>query len=205
MFALVRAAGGGRGSALGAAALMAADNLMLVHGRIGTLDIYAIAAMVWAAAMYLRGRPVVAGVIVGVGACAKLVAPYVLLVFACSKRCGGSATGRARGRRCRGWGGASVAAAGCVHRRCSRSSTGSRRRTTPPTGKLVVGGPVRRTLAHPQPTPPRQTSPHGPTGIASYPWDWLVDFKPIMYLRDQPCSPDRAARPDPPRGPLPRA
>ena len=41
MFALVRAAGGGRWSALGAAALMACDNLLLVHGRIGTLDIYA--------------------------------------------------------------------------------------------------------------------------------------------------------------------
>ena len=57
MFALVRAAGGGRWTALGAAALMAADNLLLVHSRIGTLDIYATAAMIWGAALYLRGRP----------------------------------------------------------------------------------------------------------------------------------------------------
>ena len=27
-----------------------------------------------------------------------------------------------------------------------------------------------------------QTSPHGPTGIASYPWAWLIDLKPILYL-----------------------
>ena len=60
---------------------MAADNLLLVHGRIGTLDIYAVAAMIWAAALYLRGRPVLAGVVIGVGACVKEVAPYVLLVL----------------------------------------------------------------------------------------------------------------------------
>src|SRR6267154_5417480 len=45
MFALVRTAGGGPWTALGAAGLMAADNLLIVHGRIGTLDIYALAPM----------------------------------------------------------------------------------------------------------------------------------------------------------------
>src|SRR5581483_812762 len=40
MFALVRAAGGGPWLGLGAAALMATDNLLIVHGRIGTLDIH---------------------------------------------------------------------------------------------------------------------------------------------------------------------
>ena len=33
---------------------MAADNLLLVAGRIGTLDIYAVAAMIWAVAFYLE-------------------------------------------------------------------------------------------------------------------------------------------------------
>lgn len=61
MFALVRAAGGSDGEAAVAAALMAADNLMIVHGRIGTLDAPALAAMVWSVALYLRGRPVVGG------------------------------------------------------------------------------------------------------------------------------------------------
>ena len=57
MFALVRWAGGGRWLALGAATLMAADNLMIVQGRIGTLEIYVVAAMVWSVALYLRGSP----------------------------------------------------------------------------------------------------------------------------------------------------
>ena len=81
MFVLVRAAGGGPWVALGAAALMAADNLLLVHGRIGTLDVPVLATMIWAAALYLRGHPLAAGVLIGVGACIKLVAPYVLLVL----------------------------------------------------------------------------------------------------------------------------
>ena len=34
-----------------------------------------------------------------------------------------------------------------------------------------------------------QTSPHGPTGIASYPWEWLVDYKPIVYLNINPARP----------------
>ena len=79
MFALVRSAGGGPWVAVGAAALMAADNLLLVHSRIATLDIYAVTAMIWAAVLYLRGRPLLAGAVIGVGACAKEVAPYVLL------------------------------------------------------------------------------------------------------------------------------
>src|SRR5947209_7058877 len=81
MYAIARSAGAGRWLALGAAALMATDNLLLVHGRIGTLDVYVLAAMLWAAVLYLRGRPLLAGTVVGVGACFKLVAPYLLLAL----------------------------------------------------------------------------------------------------------------------------
>jgi hypothetical protein len=35
----------------------------------------------------------------------------------------------------------------------------------------------------------RQTSPHGPKGIASYPWQWLGDYKPITYLFINPGHP----------------
>ena len=79
MYFLVRSAGGGPWPALGAATLMAVDNLALVHSRIGTLDIYAVTAMIFGAALYLRRRPLLAGVVIGVGACTKFVAPYVLL------------------------------------------------------------------------------------------------------------------------------
>jgi hypothetical protein len=34
-----------------------------------------------------------------------------------------------------------------------------------------------------------QTSRHGPKGIASYPWQWLVDYKPIVYLNIVPDQP----------------
>jgi 4-amino-4-deoxy-L-arabinose transferase-like glycosyltransferase len=98
MFALVRAAGGGRWPALAASALMASDNRLLVHGRIGTLDIYVLAAMLWGVALYLRGRPLWAGVVLGVGSCVKLVAPYALVVVAlltlgAGSRLAGPATG----------------------------------------------------------------------------------------------------------------
>src|SRR5207302_10535621 len=65
-----------------AAALMALDNLQLVHGRIATLDVYALAAMIWGAALYLRERPLLAGVVIGLGAGAKEMAPYALVALA---------------------------------------------------------------------------------------------------------------------------
>ena len=88
MFALVRAAGAGDWLALGAAALMAADNLLLVHGRIGTLDIYALTAMIWGVALYLRGRPLVGGRRArGRRLPASSVAPYALLVLLAVRSC----------------------------------------------------------------------------------------------------------------------
>ncbi len=78
MYVLVRSAGGGRWSSLGAATLMATDNLLLVHGRIFTLDIYVLAMMIWGVAFYLRGRPVLSGITLAIGFCFKLVGPYAL-------------------------------------------------------------------------------------------------------------------------------
>jgi hypothetical protein len=34
-----------------------------------------------------------------------------------------------------------------------------------------------------------ETSPGGPQGIASYPWAWLIDLKPILYLNINPKRP----------------
>src|SRR5947209_1792434 len=72
MYMLVRAARGSPWMAVGAAGVMALDNLMLVHGRIATLDIYMVSLMILAAAFYVRGRPLIAGVILGIAACMKL-------------------------------------------------------------------------------------------------------------------------------------
>lgn len=187
MFALVRAAGGGRWLALAAAGLMAADNLMIVHGRIGTLDIYALAAMVWAAALYIRGSPLLAGLIVGVGICTKFVAAYVLIVLVLYE-----------------------AALWLRHRdrplpRVSRLLTCSVVATGVFIGLLaaldhvaapydaithrLVGGGVFGEISHIINFAAGETSPNGPAGIASYPWGWLVDYKPIIYLNINPAQP----------------
>jgi hypothetical protein len=81
LYALVRACGGGPWLAVGASAVMALDNLMLVHGRIGTLDIYAVAMMLVSATLYMRRRPLLAGLALGVAACMKEVALSLALVF----------------------------------------------------------------------------------------------------------------------------
>jgi predicted membrane-bound dolichyl-phosphate-mannose-protein mannosyltransferase len=187
MFFLVRAAGGGAWLGLGAAALMAADNLLLVHGRIGTLDISAVAAMIWGAALYLRGRPILAGVVIGIGACAKEVTPYVLLVLVVLELL------RWWPARSEGWRRARRLAS------CAAVAAGTflvvlfllgliTPAYSPQTGKLVPNGPFGE-IAHILTYAEHQTSPHGPQGIASYPWDWLVDVKPITYLQINPSHP----------------
>jgi predicted membrane-bound dolichyl-phosphate-mannose-protein mannosyltransferase len=187
MFFLVRAAGGGAWLGLGAAALMAADNLLLVHGRIGTLDISAVAAMIWGAALYLRGRPILAGVVIGVGACAKEVTPYVLLVLVVLELM------RWWPARSEGWRRvgrvASCAAAAAATFLVVLFLLGRIAPDySPQTGKLVPNGPFGE-AAHILTYAEHQTSPHGPQGIASYPWDWLVDYKPITYLQINPARP----------------
>ncbi len=81
LYALVRAAGGSQWLAVGASTIMSLDNLLLVHGRIGTLDIYAVAMMLVAGTLYLRRWPLAAGVALGVAACMKEVALYLLIVI----------------------------------------------------------------------------------------------------------------------------
>ena len=188
MFALVRSAGGGPWVALGAAALMAADNLMIVHGRIGTLDIYALAAMVWGVALYLRNHPVIAGVVLGVGACMKLFAAYVLLVLVILEALRWLGSRQAVARRLARL--VEVTAAGVVSffgllailDRIARPYNYA-------LGKPVGAGPFAH-LGHMLSYAASQTSPHGPRGIASYPFEWLVDYKPIVYLNVNPAKPD---------------
>jgi 4-amino-4-deoxy-L-arabinose transferase-like glycosyltransferase len=202
MFALVLAAGGGRWLALGAAALMASDNLLLVHGRIGTLDVPAVAAMVWAAALYLRRRPVWAGVVLGVGACAKEVAPLLLLALAALELLRWLREPRGR-RQAPPTGPISDVVRRVAHLALCTLATAATflillqvmgqiaAPYSPQTGKLVPNGAfghVGRILSYGA----GQTSPGGPRGIASYPWDWLFDYKPITYLQINPGRPTAA-------------
>jgi dolichyl-phosphate-mannose-protein mannosyltransferase len=182
MYALARAAGADAWVAVGAGALMALDNLQLVHARIATLDVYALAAMVWGAALYLRRRPVLAGVVIGVGACAKEVAPYALVALALLEVL----------RWMLGRGRQGVAAPVMRVVACVVAAAGTfvgllavlDRIATPyadASREAITGGAFSH-IGHILSYGAAETSPHGPTGIASYPWEWLGDYKPISYL-----------------------
>ena len=51
-------------------------------------------------------------------------------------------------------------------------------------GKLVPHGPFGE-VAHILSYGANQTSPHGPQGIASYPWAWLVDRCSARRVREE--------------------
>lgn len=187
MFALTRAAGGGPWVAFAAAALMAFDNLMIVHGRIGTLDIYSLSAMLWAATAYLRGRPLLAGVLVGVGICTKFVAADLLIVLAIyealrwARRRERSVLHLAR--VCTATGAAAAVCIGLL------ALLGRFAAPYSDTTHQLIGGGVFAEIRHIISYAASQTSPRGPAGIASYPWGWLVDYKPIVYLNINPARP----------------
>ncbi len=78
---VARAAGASAWVSLGAASLMAADNLFLVHARIATIDIFAVGMMLIGVGFYLSKRPVLAGIAIGIGGCIKLTALWAVLVI----------------------------------------------------------------------------------------------------------------------------
>ena len=189
MFVLVRSAGGGPWPALGAAALMACDNLLLVHSRIGTLDVYALAPMIFGVALYLRGRPLLAGLLVAIGMSAKEVAVYALVVFAvleCLRLLRETRATQLKVGAVRF--GTSVAATAVALFALLSLLEQLAPPYDPVAGRRVGGGALGQ-MRHMLSYAAHQTSPHGPQGIASYPWQWLVDYKPITYLNINPAHP----------------
>jgi hypothetical protein len=143
--------------------------------------------MVWGAALYLRRRPLLAGVVLGVGACMKLVAVYVLFVIVVLEVLRWLDSRDAALRRVSRLGQTVVASAVsffgvlAVLDRIARPYDDT-------AGKLIAGGPFAH-LGHMLSYAAGQTSPNGPRGIASYPLGWLVDYKPIVYLNINPARP----------------
>ena len=186
---------------------MGADNLLLVAGRIGTLDIYAVAAMVWAVALYVRRRPLAAAVVLGIGAACKEVA-VVRAARRAAVRVLHGAPARRPSRAGAGADRGASGGAGGRHGRGVRRSAGAdgrdRAAVRPRHGALVPGGALGH-LGHIISYAADLTSPHGPQGIASYPWEWLVDYKPIVYLSIAPGASGAGVRPRPPRVAVPRA
>ncbi len=201
MYALVRSSGGGRWTAVGAAALMACDNLLLVHGRIGTLDIYAVAMMIWGVALYMRGSPYLAAIALAIADCLKEVSPYALLVIGLVEvarvtiaRRGVGGVGGLELPRSWGWRPALVRLLIVVVGSVLLFIVGlwiMGLIATPyadSEGRLLTQGPLQH-LWHMITYASALTSPNGPQGIASYPWQWLIDLKPITYLRINPSLP----------------
>jgi predicted membrane-bound dolichyl-phosphate-mannose-protein mannosyltransferase len=176
---------------------MACDNLLLVHGRIATLDIYTVAMMIWGMALYLRGQPLLAGVTLGIAAAFKLVAPYLWLSLVVLEAARCLCTWRRRGYPS-SWGLWPAAKRLVI---CTLGGFGTfigllalmDGIATPyadAEGKLITGGPFAH-LSHMISYAAQQTSPNGPSGIASYPWQWLLDLQPITYLRINPSLPEQ--------------
>ena len=81
LYTLVTGLGGSGWLAVGATAVMATDNLLLVHGRIATLDIFGVAMMLISANFYVRDKPLLAGVALGIGGCMKETSLYLAAVY----------------------------------------------------------------------------------------------------------------------------
>lgn len=189
LYALVRACGGGPWLAVGASAVMALDNLMLVHGRIGTLDIYAVAMMLVSATFYMRRQPLLAGLALGVAACMKEVALSLLLVFALMEALQIARVWLrehaalrqqliARGRQL----GLFVLAGALATLGLLWLLDVLVPAYDPGTHTLYAGNPFAH-LAHMYEYAQLLKSKPGETGIASDPLAWLLNEKPINYAR----------------------
>jgi predicted membrane-bound dolichyl-phosphate-mannose-protein mannosyltransferase len=188
MYLLVRAARGSPWLAVGTAAVMALDNLALMHGRIATLDIYVLALVLISATLYMRGWMIPAGVALGVAGCMKLVGLAVVPAFVLLELMRAS---WARGTLFGVW--------GALRRRALRlalmlvSAVGTlllgvwlldllMAAYDPGTHVTYAGSPfthIHHMLSY---AAALKATPHA-TGISSTPWEWLVDQKPISYAR----------------------
>lgn len=147
LYMLVQAAGGSAWLALGAVAVMSLDNLLLVHGRIATLDIYAVAMMLVAAALYMRRHPLLAGIALGIGGCMKEVALYLVFVMILLEALRYTRVGW-------NWWAA---------RRHARLLADATDAQVPPTAISPVGAPPLPSTTSPVGAPPSQSNPPSPT------------------------------------------
>ncbi len=188
LYALVRGAGSSPWFAVGACGVMALDNLMLIHGRIATLDVYYVAMTLVAAAFYIRGRPLLSGVSLGIASCMKLSALGAIPAFLVLEL---FVVLWARGRSPGVWATARRRALSLIELVALTGIT------------LLLGVWLMDVLVPAYDTGTHITYAGSPfthighmlsyaaqlratpnaTGISSTPWQWLLDQKPIDYYR----------------------
>lgn len=194
LYALVRGAGGSGWLAAGAAGVMALDNLLLVHGRIATLDIYVVAMMIVAGALYVRRWPLAAGLALGVAACMKEVGVYLAFVMILYEaltiarlRWGGSdgltAVERA-GREVRSVRALAIfLAAGAVSFIWLLWLLDVLVPAYDPGTKVIYGGNPFSHISHIWNYALLLKAKAEAHGIASAPWEWLLNERPIEYAK----------------------
>ena len=191
MYWLVRSAKGNRWLALGAASLFALDNLMMVSGRIALLDIFTVTFMMASAALYLRKQYLLAGIVLGIGLCTKLEALnlyFVIVVIEIAAVVLRSPDETRRWlRRARdrvvpflAFGAVSLITYLAVLYVLDLIASPIGGPGTCATAPAGFHNPIQHTnfmLCYAG----KLTNPSGPTGIASYPWQWLLNQVPINY------------------------
>jgi predicted membrane-bound dolichyl-phosphate-mannose-protein mannosyltransferase len=176
MYAITRRAGASPYSALLAATLLAFDNLVFVHSRIFTLDIFQVAFMLLGLYLYISGRATLAGAGFALAALCKIGGAFGLL-----------------------------AVLGYEGLRLLRGEGSWREHWRPPVRRLsrmtvtflavflvLLGIFDRLWVGYSTPIEHVQRvlsygmalrRERGPAGIESYPWQWLWNDVPIPYLK----------------------
>ena len=176
LYGVVRASGETAWLGVLAVTLFAFDNLALVHGRIGTLDMLFLAPTLVGAWLALRGRWALAGVAIAVGSLVKVTGVFALFALLIMQTVTLFGTWRRNGRieladlrptvlLLSAW--ATVAIAGLWLLDLRFSS---------------YPNPWAH-LQHILSFGSSLQAADGPTGIASNPWQWLVNEVQINYLR----------------------
>jgi dolichyl-phosphate-mannose-protein mannosyltransferase len=188
LYALVRGARGSPWLAVGTCGVMALDNLMLIHGRIGTLDIYFVAMTLVAAAFYVRGRPLLAGISLGIASCMKLPALLALPAFVLLEL---FVVLWARGQSPGVWATARQRALPLIEFLALTAATlligvwvldVAVPAYDPGTHITYAGSPFTH-LGHMLSYAAQLKATPNATGISSTPWQWLLDQRPIDYYR----------------------
>ena len=175
LYGVARRLGAGRDVALLAAALLAFDNLVFVHSRIFTLDIFQLGFMLLGLYWYVAGRPTPAGVGFALAALCKIGGAFALPAIVAYE---GLRVVRAHQPWKLAWHEA--------RRRLTRTAL-----TFSVVFLLLLGIMDRVWVGYAQPLEHVQRivgygaalRRAAPSGIESYPWQWLWNDTEIPYIR----------------------